>query len=469
MTTRLHPEHLRSHHWDELHASVGGTVLDPANPGYDAARAAWNLEIDQRPAVVVLAENADDVATAVRAAGRAGLGVAIQATGHGVGRPCDGGVLVNTSRMRGVAVDPVARRARVEAGAVWQDVIEAAAAYGLAGLPGSSSGVGVVGSTLGGGFGWLGRRFGLASHSVARAEIVVATGERVAASPEVNPDLFWGLLGGTGNFGIVTALEFRLHSVTQVYGGNLYYPLDRARDMLEFFARWAPGTPDELMAAVTFRRFPPAAPVPEVLRGQSIVALRGCWCGHLGVGSALVDRARQSLGPALLDTFAPMPVSALASISMDPVIPLGSIQRTEMIPDLTTEVIDAVLDLAGPDANSPLVMLELRTLGGALEGPAGALSPMAHTAARYCFNAIGATTLPGIEPGRVHQHLQKVEDRLRDHVTGEAYLNFLDFHGATPARIRAAYTAADWERLVQLKARIDPTNLFRFNRPIPVG
>lgn len=467
MTTHHPLDRVTSPRWDDLRSRLRGALVAPDDREYDQARAAWNLEVDQRPAAVVLVEHVDDVRAAVRAAAGAGLGVGVQTTGHGVSRPCEGGILLNTSRLRSVTVDPAARRARVEAGAVWHDVVQAAAAHGLAGLPGSSTGVGVVGFTLGGGFGWLGRRYGLAAHSVTRAEVVTATGELVAASAEENPGLFWGLLGGTGNFGIVTALEFALHPVSEVYGGNLYYPLSRARDVLELFAQRTRDAPRELTAAATFRRFPPSPLVPAVVRGQSLVAVRGCWCGDLAEGAALVDRARHALGPALLDTFAPMPVSALASISMDPVDPLGAVQHSEMIPGLTPEVIDTVLDLAGPDAHSPLVMLELRTLGGALAGPAGALSPMAHTTAAASLNAVGVTTGPTAEPDRVRQHLREIERRLRDHVTGERYLNFLDLDAATPARVRAAYTAGDWERLVRLKARLDPGDLFRFNRAIP--
>ena len=225
---------------ESLRARLRGAAVLPGDGAYDAARAAWNLNAEHRPALVVLAENAEDIRCAVEFARTAGLGVGVLATGHGTGTPCDGGLLINTSRMRSVQVDPDARVARVEAGAVWDDVIEAAAVHGLTGLPGSSTRVGVVGYTLGGGFGWLGRRYGLAVHSVLRAEVVTADGRLITASPDDHPDLFWGLKGGTGNLGIVTALEFALHPVRQIYGGNLYYPLDRAADLLEVLRAMEP-------------------------------------------------------------------------------------------------------------------------------------------------------------------------------------------------------------------------------------
>ena len=218
---RIKPELLQ-----HLRVRLRGTAVLPGDTGYDAARGAWNLNAIHRPAVVVLAQDADDISTAVRFARSAGLGVGVLATGHGTGLPCDDGLLINTSRMRQVRVDPVARIARVAAGAVWNDVVPAAAAHGLAGLPGSSTTVGVVGYTLGGGFGWLGRRYGLAAHTITRADVVLADGDHITASRgRSSRSLFWGLQGGTGNLGIVTALEFALHPVSEVYGGNLYYPL----------------------------------------------------------------------------------------------------------------------------------------------------------------------------------------------------------------------------------------------------
>jgi FAD/FMN-containing dehydrogenase len=450
---------------ETLRAQLRGPALTPGDDGYDAARRAWNLNADHRPALVVLAEDAYDVRTAVRLAGSAGLGVGVLATGHGTGVPCDGGLLINTSRMRAVHVDPAERIARVSAGSLWDDVVEAAGVHGLAGLPGTSTKVGVVGYTLGGGFGWLGRRYGLAAHSVTRAEVVTADGELVVADPVQRADLFWGLKGGTGNLGIVTSLEFALHPVRDVYAGNLYYPLDRAGELLGFFAEWCRSVPLELTSAVTFRSFPPLASIPEPLRGSSLVALRGCFCGDPADGASLIDGARKALGPGQVDTFSVMPASKLAAVSMDPVDPLGALSHSELLRGLTPETIDALVDLGGPDAQSPLVMLEVRQLGGALSGPPDALSPMAHTDAGFSLNAIGITPTPE-HAVAVVAHLQKLAASMRAHATGESYLNFLDLDGASPERIRAAYSTADWDRLVQLKATYDPQNLFRFNRNV---
>jgi len=209
---------------EAFRGGLKGTAFVSGDEGYEGARAAWNLNAHQHPAVVVVAEGAADVLAAVRLAREEGLGVGVMATGHGVAAPADGGVLINTSRMKGVRVDPETRTARVEAGAKWADVVPEAAALGLAGLQGSSSDVGVVGYTMGGGFGWLGRKHGFAADSVKEADVVTAEGELIRVSAHENADLFWGIKGGGGNFGIVTSLEFVLYPITYVYGGGPLLP-----------------------------------------------------------------------------------------------------------------------------------------------------------------------------------------------------------------------------------------------------
>src|ERR671920_1035599 len=208
-----------------LRAGLQGTAYAPSEEGYDEARRGWNLNAHQHPALVVMAVGAADIIAAVRLARDEGLGVGMMATGHGFVSPCDGGVLINTSRMKGVRVDPEAQTARVEPGALWADVISEAQVFGLAGLAGSSSGVGVVGYTMGGGFGWLGRKYGFNAHSVREADVVRADGELLRVSAYEHPDLFWGLKGGGGNFGIVTSMEFALYPLRSVYGGKLLLSL----------------------------------------------------------------------------------------------------------------------------------------------------------------------------------------------------------------------------------------------------
>jgi FAD/FMN-containing dehydrogenase len=451
---------------DALRTQLRGALLRPGEEGYDEARAAWNLNAHQRPAVVVMAEGADDVRAAVRFARHEGLGVGVMATGHGVGTPADGGLLVNTSRMRGVRVDPVARTARVEAGALWKDVIPEARAHGLAGLAGSAPHVGVVGYTMGGGFGWLGRKYGLNSASVVEADVVTSGGELLRVSTEENEDLFWGLKGGGGNFGIVTSLEFRLYPLATVYGGSVFYPVERAREVLELYARWSAGLPDEMTTAVAFMNVPPLPSLPEPLRGRSVVVVKGCYCGERPeVGEEMFRPVREGIGAPLMDTFGVMPVEAMDRISKDPVDPMGVIQHAELLSGLSPEAIDAFVGVEGAGSGSPLLMVEVRQLGGALARNPEHLSPMGSGDARFSLNALGATFTPEMAEV-VKAHIARLAEATRQYQTGETFLNFMEVDPDAD-RVRAAYPPGDWERLVALKDEHDPENLFRFNRNIP--
>ena len=452
---------------EAMRAGLKGAAYVPGDDGYDDASRAWNLNAGQRPALVVVAEGASDVIAAVRFARELSLGVGVMATGHGVGSPCDGGVLVNTSRMKGVRVDPVARTARVEAGALWADVIPEAQAHGLAGLLGSSSHVGVVGYTMGGGFGWLGRKYGFNAASVREADVVTAEGELLRVSADEHPDLFWGLKGGGGNFGIVTSLEFELYPLTTVYGGDVFYPVEKAAEVLDLYARWSAGLPEEMSTGVAFLNIPPLPFLPEPLQGKSVIAVRGCYSGEKPEdGEELFRPVREGFGEPIMDTFGVMPYAAMDSISMDPVDPMGASQHAEMLRELSPEAIAALVEVAGAGSGSPLIMLEIRQLGGALARTPGALNTMGRGEAGFIMNGVGATFTPEMAEG-VKAHLARVAEATRPYQTGDTYVNFMELGGASADRVRAAYPPEDWERLVSLKDRYDPKNVFRFNRNIP--
>lgn len=452
---------------EALRDGLKGDAYVPGDEGYDDARAAWNLNAHQYPALVVMAEGAADVLAAVRLAHDEGLGVGVMATGHGVAAPCEDGVLINTSRMRGVYVDPEARTARVEAGAKWSDLVPEAAAHDLAGLQGSASSVGIVGYMMGGGFGWLGRKYGFAADSIKEADMVTAGGELVKVNAHENADLFWALKGGGGNFGIVTSLEFALYPITHVYGGNLFYPVERAEEVLELYSRWARDLPDEVTSAVTFLNLPPMPELPEPLQGASLISVRACYTGE-----NLEERGREMLRPwrefgdPVMDTFGVMPYEAMDMISMDPVDPIGAYGHTEMVRDLSSESVEILVELMGPGSDTPLLMLELRHLGGALTRPPADLNPMGRSDSHFILNGIGATFTPEMAQA-VQSYLAYVAEALKPHTTGVTYVNFMDLDGVTPERVKAAYSPEDWERLVELKDRHDPNNRFRFNRNIP--
>jgi len=451
---------------EALRGGLRGAAYAPGEEGYEEGRRAFNLNAHQHPALVVMAAGAADVIAAVRFARELGLGVGVLATGHAVAAPCDGGVLINTSRMRGVRVDPEAQTARVEAGALWRDVISEAQVFGLAGLLGSSSGVSVVGYTMGGGFGWLGRKYGFNADSVREADVVSADGELLRASAYDHQDLFWGLKGGGGNFGVVTSLEFALYPLTTVYGGNLFYPVERAPEVLSLYSRWVEALPDEMATAVAFMNFPPLPMIPEPLRGGSFVSVRGCYCGDPPeAGEELLGPWRE-FGEPLIDTFRVMSYREMDMIGMDPVDPIGAYTHVELLGELSPEAIAKLVEVAGVDSNSPLILLELRHLGGALERPPADLSPIGRRNSKFTMEGVGATPTPEVAQA-VQAHLAYVAEEMRPYETGATYVNFLELDGATPERVRAAYSPEDWERLVGLKNRYDPDNLFRFNRNIP--
>ena len=282
---------------EALRAALAGQVFVAGQAGYDQARQAWNLAVDQRPSVVVEAGSAADVAQAVRYARARGMRIAPQGTGHGAAplEPLDGAMLLRTTRMRRVGIDPATRTARAEAGAVWQDVIVPAAEHGLAGLAGSSPGVGVAGYTLGGGLGFLARRYGLAANSVTAAELVTPGGDLVRADAGHEPDLFWAVRGG-GGVGVVTALEMRLYPVRELYAGDLFFPIQRAAEVLHAWREWTATVPDEVTSIGHLLRLPPLPEVPEPLRGRAFAILEAACLGDAGTGAELIGPLRR-LGP----------------------------------------------------------------------------------------------------------------------------------------------------------------------------
>ena len=331
----------------ELRARLDGEIVTPSDETWDEARQAWNLAVDQRPAAVVYAESADDVVATVDFARVRGLRVAPQGTGHNAAPlgPLAETVLLETSRMRAVAIDPESRTARVEAGVLWLEVVEAAAEHGLAALAGSSPDVGVVGYTLGGGLSWLARKFGIAGNSVTAVELVTADGRLVRADSDNEPELFWALRGGGGSFGVVTALEFRLYPLAEVYAGWLFFPIERAEEVL-YTWRWTlDSMPDEMTLVARFLRVPQIPEVPERLRGRAFVVVEGIYAGDEADGAELIRPLRE-LGPEL-NTFATIPMPALSHLHMDPEHPVPGAGDGMMLADLPTEAIDRLIEAEG--------------------------------------------------------------------------------------------------------------------------
>ena len=445
---------------EALRAAIAGQVFVLGEAGYDQARQAWNLAVDQRPAVVAEAGSAADVAQAVRYARAHGIRIAPQGTGHGAGplEPLDGAMLLRMTRMRTVHIDPAARTARAEAGAVWQDVTVPAAQHGLAALAGSSATVGVTGYTLGGGLGWLARRYGLAANSVTAAELVTPGGDLVRADADHESDLFWAVRGG-GGIGVVTALEMRLYSVGDLYAGDLFFPIQRAAEVLHAWRAWTDTVPDEVSSQGRLVRLPPAPQLPEPLRGRAFVKVEAAYLGDAGTGAELTQPLRR-LGPEL-DTFATIPPPALSQLHMDPDQPVPFQGAGAFLSDLPAAAIDALVGLAGPDTGTLLASVEVGHMGGALARPAPSGGAQPSIDANYLLTAVGAIPAPDLA-GPVRVHVRAVKDALAPWHAGYDYYNFEE----TPAPASAVLPPTSYRRLQQIKAAYDPAQMIISAHPV---
>lgn len=454
---------------EALRGLCGGAVHLPGDPGYDFARMPWNVAVDQRPAAVAFPHDAAEAAELVVAAARAGLRVAPQSTGHAAGPLAEGSlddvVIVRTSEMTGVTIDPVAQTARAQGGVLWQQVVEAAAPHGLAALHGSSPDVAVAGYSVGGGVGWYARKLGLATNSVLALEIVTADGQmrRVdAGSVGTDADLFWAVRGGGGNFGLVTAVEFRLYPIADVYAGMLLWDRQHADAVVREWARWSATAPDEVTTALRVMSFPPMPELPDFLRGRQIVVIDGAVLTDDATAQELLAPLR-ALSPEL-DTFTRVPAAALSRLHMDPEGPTPAVSGALMVDTLPDEAIDAFLAEVGPGSTSSLLFAELRQLGGALGRDAqgaGAL-PRLHAAYAGFFVAIAAT------PQMAAQGLAdaaRLEQALAPWAASRTYLNFVE----TSVDAAKAFDEEAWARLVAVRAEVDPDGVFLANHQIPAA
>jgi FAD/FMN-containing dehydrogenase len=434
---------------------VAGPVFHRGDPAFTAETAGFNTAVTHSPAVVVAAGNAGDVAAAVRYANDEGLPVAVQATGHGASAPADGTVFVSTKRMQGVRIDPVARVARVEAGVRWRKVIDAAVPHGLAPLSGSSSGVGVVGYTLGGGMGHLARRHGFAADLVRSIELVTADGEARTVTAESDPELFWAVRGGQGRFGIATALEFDLVPVPRFFGGALLFVGAAIAEVLHAFAAWAPTMPEEVTTSVALLRLPPVDDVPPPLRGVVSLALRFGLTGSPVRGEALLAPMRKVAAP-ILDSVGPMSYAAVDRIHMDPTEPMPAVMRGGLLHSAPADMLDTLLEVAGPHVEVPLAAVELRLMGGALGRPAEVPNAVAGREGTYSLSVVAPAPPPLL--ASAHAVTARVLDSLAPWSPGTSLVNFAG-HGGASAQSRA-WTPDTLQRLRRLKATVDPRNVF---------
>ena len=435
-------------------------LVFPGDPGWDDARRAWNLAVDQRPAVVALPETVDDVVAAVEHARALGLRVAVQGTGHGApGTPLEGTMLVNTTRMARVHVDAEARVARVRAGTIWADVVDAAVPHGLTALHGSAHDVGVVGYTLGGGVGWLARKHGLASSSVLSAELVTADAEVVRADPETNADLFWALRGGGGSFGVVTELEIELYPVTEVFAGWLLWPVDRAAEVLGAWADWARSAPEEVTSVGRLLQIPPIPEMPEPLRGRQFVVVEAAFLGDEAAGRELL-RPLLELGPEL-DTFATVPARALTELHRDPPGPVPGRGEGWMLEALDRDAGAAIAGAAGMDGTSPLISVEIRHLEGALGRPDPNGGVLSHLEAPYALYAVGMAPSPAAVAA-TDERIAAVRRAADPWLARTSYFNLAE----RDADAGTFYPGDNYRRLTEIRAQADPGGVFRAKHAI---
>jgi hypothetical protein len=450
---------------DFTELAIAGRVATPTDSDWDQARLAWNLAADQRPAAVVFAESADDVAATVRFAAGNDLKVAAQGTGHGAAplAPLGGTILLKTERMRGVEVDPEAQTARVEAGVLVLELSEAAGAHGLSSMPGSAPDVGVVGYTLGGGLSWLGRRHGFACNRVRAIELIGTDGEARQVDAGNDADLFWALRGGGGGYAVVTALHLDLLPIAEIYAGALVFPAAVGADSVRTYRDWAAGVPNAVSSVVRFITPPPIPDVPEPIRGVPLLTIDAACIGTPAEGEATIAPLRE-IGETIMDTFAWMPAAGLCRIHMDPENPVPGIGEGQTIGELSDEAIDAFVGVAGPESGSPLLLSELRHRGGALGRPDENGGALSHLDAGFVMYSVGLPMTPELGEA-IPPYLSRIDETMRPWAADGGYYNFTE----GPCDVGAILPADVCDRLGEVKRKWDPDGRIVANHAVSLG
>jgi hypothetical protein len=449
-----------------LPGSFRGELIQPGDPSYDEHRKVWNGSIDRSPAVIARCANTQEVVDAVGLARDSGLPTAVRCGGHSFpgASTCDDGLVIDLSRMKGIEIDPEAGTARVEAGTLLGELDAATQEHGLAVPAGIVTHTGVAGLTLGGGIGWLQRKYGLTIDQQLGATMVTASGEVVRASEDENPDLFWGLRGGGGNFGVVTEFEFRLNPLGPVLAGPIFWLIEESPAVLRFYRDWIADAPKELMTIVIHRKAPPVDFVPPELHGRLVVAVVCCWSGDVDEGERVIRPLRE-FGSPVLDLCEPKPFTEHQGM-FDPSFPHGRwyYMRSCDVAELTDEVIDITVEHS-MRIQSPLTSFPIWQLGGAIREMGSDDTAFNGRDSGHTFNITCSTEgREGFDEERAWA--RDFWSALEPFHIG-VYVNFLMDEGQD--RVREAYGPEKLERLRALKREYDPENLFRLNQNIPPG
>jgi FAD binding domain len=444
----------------EIREQLDGELLAPGDPGWDEARQGFNLAIDPRPALISVPRSEADVSATIRFAREAGLRVAAQGTAHNAGPlgSLSESILLRTTAMKGVELGAAARTAKARAGAVWADLVPQASEQGLAALHGSAPGVGIVGYTIGGGVGWYSRKHGLACNRVRSFEIVGADGELRRVNASSDPDLFWAQRGGGGSFGVVTSVEFELLEIPEVYAGAMFFPFERAEEVLRAWRDWTAGVPEEMTSVGRLMNFPPIPDVPEPVRGKAFAILELIFIGDEANGKELAAPLVE-LGPAM-NSLASVPPAGIAELHMDPPGPVSGITGHTLLENLGDDALGELLRVAGPGSGSKLTSIEVRHGGGALSQPDGDSGALASLPGNFNVFAVGSTMDPAaVAPTR--DRLDHLGAALKPFEAGR-YMSFCE----EPTDFEAAFPAETCDRLRAVKAKHDPDSLFHANQEL---
>jgi FAD/FMN-containing dehydrogenase len=446
-----------------LRARLRGDLTGPRDPGYDEARAVYNGMIDRRPAAVIRCSDAADVLAAVEVARETGVDLSVRGGAHSVPGfgTNDGGIVCDLSGMRGVRVDPERRTARAEGGCTWGDLDHATHPFGLATTGGIISTTGVAGLTLGGGIGHLARGCGLSCDNLLSADVVTADGRLVTASDDVNADLFWALRGGGGNFGVVTSLEYRLHPVGEILGGPIFYPVDRAGDVMRFYREFIAQAPEQLGAFFAFQIAPPLPFIPEERHGETMCLIVTCWTGDVEEGKQVLAPLFD-VAPVAAQHVGPMPYPALNS-AFDPLLPPGlqHYWKADFVRELTDGAIAAHVE-HGPAVPCVESTMHLYPIDGACHRVAGDATAFAYRDARFACVIAGMWPNPA-DNERNTAWVRDYWEAIHPHSEQGGYVNFMA--GDDGDRVRANY-GGNYDRLAEAKGRWDPDNLFRLNQNV---
>jgi FAD/FMN-containing dehydrogenase len=431
---------------------IAGRIATPADADWDQARLGWNLVADPQPSAVAFVESGDDIAAVVRFAAENELRVSGQATGHGAAAlgSLEDAILIKTERMRGIEVDAGAGTARVEAGVLSVELAEAAQAQGLSSLPGSSPDVGVTGFHLGGGLSWFGRQHGFACNRVRAIELITADGEARTVDADNDPDLFWALRGGGGDYAIVVALHIDLVPVEDAYAGAFLWPAGVGADAVRLYRDWAAGVGENVTSVVRFLTPPDVPDVPEPLRGTPLLTIDGACIGSREEGEAAFAPLLE-IGEPMMSTFDQVPPSALCRIHMDPEQPVPGLGHHTVLRELPDEAIDVFVSLAGPESGTPLLLTELRHMGGAMSRPDANGGALSHLDAEWAMLGIGMPMTPELGQA-INGQLDRLLEELSPWRADGGYFNFAERACDADAILPPEVCA----RLADIKRQWDP-------------